>query len=52
MEVELMHRGGGIDIRRLHLEEVLAIRRQPRQDGILFLSLFISFSLPPPPPPL
>lgn len=42
-----MHRGaesgGGIDIRRLDLEEVLTIRRQPRQDSILFTFLFIYF---------
>lgn len=48
-----MHRGaesgGGIDIRRLDLEEVLTIRRQPRQDSILFTFLFIYFSLSLPP---
>lgn len=55
LEPELMHRGaesssGGIDIRRLHLEEVLTIRRQARQDGILFIFLFIYFSFLSPPP--
>lgn len=49
-----MHRGaesgGAIDIRRLHLAEALTIRRQPRQDSILFIFLFLYFSFLAPPP--